>query len=60
MKDNNSYGVDGIPPKLLIETVEQTSIPLAKVLYLSLEKGVVHFESKKANIIPIFNKGFKK
>ena len=29
MKDNKSPGVDGIPPKLLMETVEQISIPLA-------------------------------
>ena len=33
MKDNKSLGVDGIPPKLLMETVEQISIPLARVLY---------------------------
>ena len=29
MKDNKSPGVDGIPPKLLMETDEQISIPLA-------------------------------
>ena len=29
MKDNKSPGVDGIPPKLLMETVEQISIPFA-------------------------------
>ena len=28
MKDNKSPGVDGIPPKLLKEIVEQTSTPL--------------------------------
>ena len=28
MKDNKSPGVDGIPPKLLMETVEQINIPL--------------------------------
>ena len=27
MKDNKSPGVDGIPPKLLLEIVEQISIP---------------------------------
>ena len=32
MKDNKSRGVDGIPPKLLKEIVEQSSIPLAKVI----------------------------
>ena len=30
MKDNKSPGVDGIPPKLLKEIVEQVSTPLAK------------------------------
>ena len=34
MKDNKSPGVDGIPPKLLMETVEQISIPLATVFNL--------------------------
>ena len=50
MKDNKSPGVDGIPPKLLMETVEQISIPLARVFNLSLKEGVVPFEWKEANI----------
>ena len=48
--------MDGIPPKLLMETVEQISIPLARVFNLSL-KGVVLFEWKEANIITLFKKG---
>ena len=36
MKDNKSPGVDGIPPKLLKEIVEQISTPLAKLFNLSL------------------------
>ena len=44
MKDNKSPGVDGIPPKLLMETVEQINIPLARVFNLSLKEGVVPFE----------------
>ena len=59
MKDNKSPGVDGIPPKLLMETVEQISIPLARVFNLSLKEGVVPFEWKEANIIPLFKKGSK-
>ena len=56
--DNKSPGVDGIPPKLLMETVEQISIPLAIVFNLSLIEGVVpFFEWKEANIIPLFKKG---
>ena len=39
MKDNKSPGVDGIPPKLLLEIVEQISIPRATVFNLSLEEG---------------------
>ena len=57
IKDNKSPGVDGIPPKLLMETVEQISIPLARVFNLSLKEGVVPFEWKEANIIPLFKKG---
>ena len=57
MKDNKSPGVDGIPPKLLMETVEQISIPLARVFNLSLKEGVVPFEWNEANIIPLFKKG---
>ena len=41
MKDNESPGVDGIPPRLLMETVEQISIPLTRVVNLSLKEGVV-------------------
>ena len=59
MKDNKSLGVDGIPPKLLMETVEQISILLARVFNLSLKEGVVPFEFKKTNIIPLFKKGMR-
>ena len=57
MKDNKSPGVNGTPPKLLMETVEQIIVPLAKVFNLSLKEGVVPVESKEANIIPLFKKG---
>ena len=57
MKDNKSPGVDGIPPKLLMETIEQISIPLARVFNLSIKEGLVPFECKEANIIPLFKKG---
>ena len=57
MKDKKSSRVDGIPPKLLMETVEQISIPVARVFNLSLKEGVVPFEWKEANIIQLFKKG---
>ena len=57
MKDNKSPGVDGIPPKLLLEIVEQISIPLATVFNLSVEEGIVLLEWKEGNSIPLFKKG---
>ena len=57
MKDNKSPGVEGIPPKLLKEIVEQISTPLAKMFNLSREEGIVPSEWKEANIIPLFKKG---
>ena len=56
MKDNKSPGVDGIPPKLLFEIVEQISIALAAVFNLSLEEGRVPLEWKEANIIQLLKK----
>ena len=47
----------GIPPKLLIATVKQISVPLARLFNLSLKEGVVPFEWKEANIVPLFKKG---
>ena len=47
----------GFLPKLLLEIVEQISIPLATVFNLALEEGVVPLEWKEANIIPLFKKG---
>ena len=54
MKDNKSHGVDGIPPKLLKEIVEQISTPLAK---LALKEKIVPSEWNEANITPLFKKG---
>ena len=56
MKDNKSPGIDGIAPKLLMETLEQISILLARVFNLSLKDGVIPFEWKEANIMPLFKK----
>ena len=56
MKENKSPGVDGISPKILKETVEQMSTPLAHVFNMSLQEGTVPLEWKEANIIPLFKK----
>ena len=57
MEVSKSHGVDGIPPRLLMETVEQISIPIVRVFNLSLKDGVVPVKWKEANIIPLFIKG---
>ena len=57
MKENKSPGVDGISLKILKETVEQISTPLAHVFNMSLQEGIVPLEWKEANIIPLFKKG---
>ena len=57
MKDNKSPGVDGIAHKIIKETVEQISKPLAHVFNMSLQEGIVPLECKEANIIPLFKKG---
>ena len=60
MKENNSPGVDGMSPKILKETVEQISTPLAHAFNMSLQEGIVPLEWKEANVIPLFKKRFKK
>ena len=40
-----------------METVEQISIPLARLFNLSLRSGVVSFGWKESNIIPLFKTG---
>ena len=57
MKENKSPGVDGISHKILKETLEQISTPVANVFNMSLQEGIVPLEWKEANIIPLFKKG---
>ena len=40
IEDNKSPGVDGIAPKILKETAEQISMPLAHVINLTLQEEV--------------------
>ena len=57
MEEIKSPGIDGISPKVLKETVEQISTPLAHVFNMSLREGSVPSEWKKANSIPLLKKG---
>ena len=56
MKESKSPVVDGISSKILKETVEQISTPLAHVFKMSLLEGIVPLEWKEANVIPLFKK----
>ena len=60
MKVNKSPGVNEIPSNLLLEIVQQISIPLATAFNLSLEEGEVPVEWKEANIIQLFKNRFEK
>ena len=60
MKENMSPGVDGISTKIIKETVENISTPLAHVFHMSPKEGILPLEWKEANIIPLLKKGFKK
>ena len=57
MKEHKAPEVDGISPKILKETEEQTSTPLSHVFNMSLQEGIAPLEWKQANIIPFFKKG---
>ena len=57
MKENKSPGVDELSPKILNETVEQISTPLAHVFNMSPQEGIVPLEWKESNIILLFQKG---
>ena len=53
MKENKSpWVVDGIPPKILKETVEQISMPLAHVFNMSLQKGEVPLQHSADDLGP--------
>ena len=60
MKENKSPGVDGISPKILKETVEQISTPLAHVFNMSLQEGIVPLEFERSKHYSFIHKRFKK
>ena len=60
MKENKSPGVDGISPKILKETVEQISTPLARVFNMSLQGGNCTFRMEGSKHYSFIQKRFKK
>ena len=59
MKENKSPGVDGISPKILKETVEQISTPLAHEFNMSLKEELYLLNGRKQTLFFI-QKRFKK
>ena len=60
MKENKSPGLDGISPKILKETVEQISKPLADVFNMSLQRGNCTFRMDRSKHHYFIQKRFKK
>ena len=60
MKENKSPGVDGLSPKILKETVEQISKPLAHVFNMSLQEGIVPLRMEGSKHYSLIQKRFKK
>ena len=60
MTEDKSPEFDGIPPKLLKEIVDETSVTLANYFNMSLKEGIVPAEWKEANVTPFFKKGSRR
>ncbi|XP_065584318.1 uncharacterized protein LOC136043320 [Artemia franciscana] len=56
---NKARGPDGIHPSLLKEVVAFIAMPLADIFKMSIRMMMVPADWKSANIVSIFNKGYK-
>ncbi len=59
LKKTKSPGPDDIYPRVLKETKDIISEPLANIFRKSVDTGIVPTKWKKANVVPIFKKGDK-
>ena len=59
LNPNKAQGPDQIPPKILKELCVELSSPLSILFNLSIEKGQLPKDWKKADVIAIFKKGSK-
>ena len=59
LKPNKAAGPDGISPRVYKELASVLAGPLTDLFQLSLDKGVVPSDWKKATVCPIFKKGEK-
>lgn len=57
MKPKFSQGHDNISSKLIIDSINETALPLSHIINLSLSTGIVPTHMKTAKVIPIFKTG---
>ena len=59
LKLNKAAGMDGIHTNILKALSEEMSLPLCMIFKKSLDQGVVPFDWRAANVVPLYNKGSK-
>ena len=57
LKAGKAVGLDNIPARLLIDSVEIIAKPLSVIFNASLQSGQVPAEFKAARVVPLFKKG---
>ena len=57
LDNNKAHGPDGIPARLLTETASQISPSLCELFNKLLRTGMVPFDWKLANVVPVYKKG---
>ena len=59
LKLNKAAGMDGIHTNILKALSEEMSLPLCMLFKKSLDQGVVPFDWRAANVVPLYKKGSK-
>lgn len=59
LRPHSAPGPDGIHPRVLKETVDIISYPLALLFNKSMQEGVIPSDWRRANVSPIYKKGCK-
>ena len=57
---NSSPGWDDLKPNIIKHVCQYITLPVTHIVNLSVEKGIVPWELKKAKVTPIFKGGDKK